>query len=76
VKYELRNENSKGSYWKSLHCRPVRRRKDNIKLDAKQIGCNSVECINVAAIKISAGLRKFVIITEGNHDICYVGNRR
>jgi len=35
--YELRNENSKGSYWKDVHGRPVRGRKDNIKLDPKQI---------------------------------------
>ena len=58
MKYELRNENSKDSYRKGLHGRPVRRRKDNIKLDAKQTRCNSMECINVAAIKICAELRK------------------
>jgi hypothetical protein len=69
VNYELRNENSKGSYWKGLHDRPVRRRMDNIKLDAKQIQCNSMECINVVAIRICEGLRKFVIITEGKMKI-------
>lgn len=63
--YELRNENSKFSYWKGLHGRPVCRRKDIIKLDAKQIGYNSMECINDSAIRTCEGLRKFVIITEG-----------
>lgn len=69
--YELRNENSKVSYSKGVHGRPLRGRKDNIKLDPKQIGCNSTECINVAAIRICEGLRKFVFTRKENESMQY-----